>query len=195
MAQMHTGQMRADMLAVAKQPIDQAAAARLAKNPSFNNMLSSTCVATQLSGGHAENALPQRARAIIQCRIFPADTIEGVRKLVQQALGDPAIKVTLTNRVVSGRETTPSSQVIRTIENTVRGMWGNVMVMQVMSAGASDSLYTSGAGLPSYGVGGSWGDIDDGRAHGKDERTSVAGFYEGLEFTYRLMKALSSGGR
>jgi acetylornithine deacetylase/succinyl-diaminopimelate desuccinylase-like protein len=191
MSRMQTGQTRADMLAVAKVPMDLAAAARLARNPSFNNLLRSTCVATQLSGGHAENALPQRARAIIQCRIFPSDTIEGVRKLVIQGLGDPNIRVTLTNRVVSGRDTTPSPQVIRKIENTVRGLWGNVMVMQVMSAGASDSLYTTGVGLPSYGVGGSWGDIDDSRAHGKDERSTVAGFYEGLEFTYQLMKELS----
>jgi acetylornithine deacetylase/succinyl-diaminopimelate desuccinylase-like protein len=191
MAQLESGQTRTDMLAVARTPMDMAAAARLAKNPSFNNMLRSTCVATQLSGGHAENALPQRARAIIQCRIFPSDTIEGVRKLVIQGLGDPNIKVTLTNRVVSGRATTPSPEIIRKIESTARAMWGNVMVMQVMSAGASDSLYTTGVGLPSYGVGGSWGDIDDSRAHGKDERSTVAGFYEGLEFTYQLMKELS----
>lgn len=192
MSRLETGQVAADMRAVAKQPMDMAAAARLARRPSFNNMLRSTCVATQLSGGHAENALPQRARAIIQCRIFPSDTIEGVMKLVAQGLGDPNIKLSLTNRVVSGRATTPQPAVLAKIEGTVRGMWGNVMVMQVMSAGASDSLYTTSAGLPSYGVGGSWGDIDDARAHGRDERTSVKGFYEGLEFTYRLMKELSS---
>jgi acetylornithine deacetylase/succinyl-diaminopimelate desuccinylase-like protein len=192
MAQLHTGQTRADMIAVSKEPLDAAAASRLSRNPSFNNMLRTTCVATQLSGGHAENALPQRARAIIQCRIMPADTIEEVRRLVEVGLGDPGIKVTLTNRVVSGKETTPSPAVIAKIENTVRRMWGPVMVMQVMSAGASDSLYTTSAGLPSYGVGGSWGEIGDGRAHGRDERTSVKGFYEGLEFTYRLMKELST---
>ncbi len=192
MAQLQTGQVKADMIAVSKEPLDAAAASRLARNPSFNNMLRTTCVATQLSGGHAENALPQRARAIIQCRIMPSDTIEGVKRLVEVALGDPNIKVTLTNRVVSGKETTPSPAVIAKIETTVRRMWGPVMVMQVMSAGASDSLYTTTAGLPSYGVGGSWGEIGDGRAHGRDERTSVTGFYEGLEFTYRLMKELSS---
>jgi acetylornithine deacetylase/succinyl-diaminopimelate desuccinylase-like protein len=192
MARLNTGQTRDDMIAVSKEPMDLAAAARLARDPSYNNMLRTTCVATQLSGGHAENALPQRARAIIQCRIMPADTIEKVRRMVEIGFGDPNIKVTLTNRVVSGKDTTPSPAVIASIEKTVRGMWGPVMVMQVMSAGASDSLYTSSAGLPSYGVGGSWGEIGDGRAHGKDERTSVKGFYEGLEFTYRLMKELST---
>jgi acetylornithine deacetylase/succinyl-diaminopimelate desuccinylase-like protein len=191
MATLQTGQVKADMLAVSKEPLDLAAATRLARTTAYNSQLHTTCVATQLSGGHAENALPQRARAIIQCRIMPSDTIQQVQHLVEQALGDPGIKVSLTNRVVSGRETPPAPAVMAAVEKIVNQMWGKVMVMPVMSAGASDSLYTTSAGLPSYGIGGSFGDIDDGRAHGRDERTSIAGFYEGVEFTYRFMKEIS----
>ena len=101
--------------------------------------------------------------------------------------------MTLTNRVVSGPESKVSPFVMRSVEKIVGQMWPGVMVMPVMSAGASDSLYSSSAGIPSYGIGGAFGDIDDGRAHGKDERTSVPGFYEDVEFTYRLMRQLSSG--
>lgn len=190
-ATMETGQTRADMLAVSKEPLDIAAATRLAKDVSNNSILHTTCVATQLSGGHAENALPQRARAIIQCRIMPSDTIQGVQKLVERALGDPGIKVSLTNPVVSGPESQPTPQVMGAVGKIVNQMWPGVMVMPVMSAGASDSLYTSSAGIPSYGISGTFGDIDDGRAHGRDERTTVAGFYEALEFTYRFMKEIS----
>ena len=191
MATLETGQTRADMLAVSKLPLDTAAAARLAKDVSNNSILHTTCVATQLAGGHAENALPAHAQAIIQCRIMPSDTIAGVQKLVEQALGDHAIKVSLTNRVVSGPESPPTPQVMGAVEKIVNQMWPGVMVMPVMSAGASDSLYTSSAGIPSYGISGAFGDIDDGRAHGRDERTPVAGFYEGVEFTYRFMKEIS----
>ena len=191
MATLQTGQIKADMLAVSRQPADLAAARRLSRNTAYNAMLHTTCVATQLSGGHAENALPQRARAIIQCRLIPSDTKENVQRLIQRAIEDPGIHISLTNRVVSGPEAPPTPAIMGAVEKIVNQMWPGVMVMPVMSAGASDSLYTTSAGIPSYGISGAFGDIDDSRAHGRDERTSVAGFYEGLEFTYRLMKELS----
>ncbi len=191
MATLENGQRRKDMMAVSKEPLDIAAATRLAQDTSNNAILHTTCVATQLAGGHAENALPQRARAIIQCRIMPSDTIQGVQRMVERALGDPGIKVSLTNPVVSGPESPLPPRITNAVTKIVNQMWPGVMVMPVMSAGASDSLYTLSAGIPSYGISGTFGDIDDGRAHGRDERTSVAGFYEGLEFTYRFMKEIS----
>ncbi len=191
MARLNGGQRSADMLAVAASPPDQAAAARLAEDTALNALLRSTCVATMLSAGHQENALPQRAQATVQCRIMPGEAPVGTRETLVRALADPSISVTQPDPVVSSPNTTPDPDFLRRVEKVTLGMWPGVAVIPGMAAGASDSLYTRNAGIPSYGVSGAWNDVGDDRDHGRDERVSVASFYESVEFTYRLMKELS----
>jgi acetylornithine deacetylase/succinyl-diaminopimelate desuccinylase-like protein len=192
MAQLTSGQERADMLAVSQPTLDQAAAARLANDVAHNSLLHSTCVATMLAGGHQENALPQRARATIQCRIMPDETAEQTRATLIKVLADPSISVTIPDQVVSGPESPPTPAVIGRVEKVVRGMWPEVTVIPSMVAGASDSLFTRNAGIPSYGLSGVFADAIDRRDHGRDERIGVSAFYENVEFTYRLMKETSA---
>jgi acetylornithine deacetylase/succinyl-diaminopimelate desuccinylase-like protein len=194
MARMKTGQEKADMLAVSGPTIDEAAARRLAADTASNSLLHSTCVATMLSAGHQENALPQRARATVQCRIMPDETPEATRQTLIGVLADPSISVTIPDQVVSGPESPPSPAVIGKVEKVVRSMWPEVTVIPAMVAGASDSLFTRNAGIPSYGVSGVFEDALDRREHGRDERVGVSAFYEAVEFTYRLMKETSGAG-
>jgi acetylornithine deacetylase/succinyl-diaminopimelate desuccinylase-like protein len=191
-AMLETGTMRADMQAVAKEPIDLAAAARLSKLTEMNAILHSTCVATMLNAGVQENALPARADAVVQCRIMPDETVAGTQATLEKVLSDPAIKVSVMGGVVHGPESQPTPAVLGSIESVVHAMWPGKPVIPAMGAGASDSLYTRSAGIPSYGVGGAWEDIDDVRAHGRDERRKQDSFYESVEFTYRLMKEMGT---
>jgi acetylornithine deacetylase/succinyl-diaminopimelate desuccinylase-like protein len=187
-----TGQKKADLLALSKEPVDEAAAARLAKDISLNAILHTTCVATMLKAGVQENALPSSADATIQCRVFPGESQEQTRATLEKIAGDPAIKVSLLNPVEEAKETVPDPKVMASVTKVVHAMWPGVPVMPVMSAGASDSIFTRAAGIPSYGVGGGWWDIDDIRAHGRDERNEKSNFAQTVEFTYRLMKELST---
>ena len=192
MAGMNAGQTRADMLAVAKDKVDLAAAARLAKDVPLNSILHSTCVATMLAAGHQENALPQRAQATVQCRIMPDETIEGTKVTLEKVLADPAIKVSVLGLVTHAPESPPTPALVSSVEKVVHSMWPGVPVIPQMSAGASDSIFSRNAGMPSYGISGAWEDIHDDRAHGRDERREMGSFYESVEFTYRLMKELSA---
>ena len=189
-AMLETGKLRADMLAVAKTPIDLKAAARLAKVTELNAILHSTCVATMLNAGVQENALPSRADAVVQCRIMPDETVAGTQAALQKVAGDPAIKFSVMGDVVSAPESPPDHALLGSVEKVVHSMWPGKPVIPAMAAGASDSIFTRKAGMPSYGVGGAWEDIDDVRAHGRDERRKMDAFYESVEFTYRLMKEL-----
>ena len=188
-----SGPTRADLLALSKEPVDAAAAARLAQDTSFNAILHTTCVATMLKAGVQENALPSSADATIQCRVFPGESAEQTRAALAKAAADPAIKVSLLKPVEPAPETVPDPKVMADVTDVVHGMWGkDIPVMPVMMAGASDSIFTRAAGIPSYGVGGGWNDIDDIRMHGRDERNKIGNFYQTVEFTYRLMKKLST---
>ena len=193
-AAMQTGQKRADMLTLAVSPkADEAAAERLAQDVELNSILHTTCVATMLNAGVQENALPARAVATVQCRIFPDETLAQTKATLEKVAGDPAIKVTQLGMVTQAPESPPTPQLLGSVEKVVHGMWGNVPVIPEMSAGASDSIFTRNAGIPSYGIGGAWEDGDDIRAHGRDERMSQSTFYQSVEFTYRLMKELTGG--
>jgi acetylornithine deacetylase/succinyl-diaminopimelate desuccinylase-like protein len=191
-AELETGATRADMQAVAKPQIDLAAAARLARQTELNAILHSTCVATMLNAGVQENALPARADAVVQCRIMPDETVAGTQATLEKVLSDPGIKVSVMGGVVHGPESQPTPEVLGSIEKVVHSMWPGKPVIPAMGAGASDSLYTRSAGIPSYGVSGAWEDIDDVRAHGRDERRKQDSFYESVEFTYRLMKEMGT---
>lgn len=192
-AMLEQGQRRADMLAISQSPkIDEKAAARLAANTEINAVLHTTCVATMLNAGVQENALPARAQAVVQCRIMPDETVDGVKATLKRVLADPAIAISEPDQVVSAPESPPNAVLLGSIGKVVHSMWPGVPVIPTMSAGASDSIFTRNAGIPSYGVSGAWADVSDVRAHGRDERRKVDAFYESVEFTYRLMKELST---
>jgi acetylornithine deacetylase/succinyl-diaminopimelate desuccinylase-like protein len=193
MADFDAGPLRADMLAVAQTPPDLAAADRLsAANVSDNAMLRTTCVATLLSGGDAENALPQRARAVVQCRLIPGDTVEQVKDELTSVVGDPGVKITLSAPVKPSGESKPIPAIMKRYDAVVHSMWPGLPIIPVMDVGASDSVFTRAVGIPSYGSAAIFGDIDDVRAHGRDERIGVDDYYRGVEYTYRLMKAMSA---
>lgn len=184
---------RADMLAVSKNPPDLAAAERLsAEDVNDNAMLRTTCVATMVQAGHAENALPQRAQATIQCRSIPGETIEETQKRLADAIGDPGVKITLTSPVKPSGESRLTPEIMTRFEKTVHSMWPGVPVIPTMDPGASDSVHSRAAGIPSFGASAIFNDIDDIRIHGRDERVAPSTFYEAVEYAYRLMKAMSA---
>ena len=192
MAALQSGQTRADLLTVAKGGDGfDAAATRLSGNLLYNAMLRSTCVATLLSAGPAENALPQRAQASIQCRILPDETVEATQKALEARVADDQIKFSVVSRPHPNPESPMDPEVLKITQAVTQSMWPGVPILPVMSVGASDSIYTRAAGIPSYGLGGMFADVNDNRAHSRDERIGVTAFYEDVEFTYRLMKALS----
>jgi acetylornithine deacetylase/succinyl-diaminopimelate desuccinylase-like protein len=183
---------KADMLAVAREPIDLAAAARLsAQSPYFNSLMRTTCVATRLDGGHALNALPQLATANVNCRILPGVPVAAVITELNKVLADKAIEVSLVGEATPSKPAVLREDVMTATEAIVKSMFPGVPVVPVMSTGATDGLYLRNAGIPTFGVDGLFDDIDDVRAHGRDERVGVKQFNEDLEFQYRLITTLS----
>jgi len=189
-----SGQLSRDLMKMANDTgqFDRAAVHRLEGSIFYNAMLHTTCVATMLSGGHAENALPQRAGATIQCRMLPDDSEAHVQAQLARALADPAIRISVVSPALPGPESVVTPALKHKFEDVVGSMWPGVPVVPDMDAGASDSKFTRAAGIPTFGLTGIFTDIDDNRAHGRDERIAVSGFYEDVEFTYRLMKAFSA---
>jgi acetylornithine deacetylase/succinyl-diaminopimelate desuccinylase-like protein len=181
-----------DRRAVAGNPPDLAAAERLSAQAYLNARLRTTCVATLLEGGHAENALPQTARATINCRLLPDDKPEDVEAAIVKALADEKIGVSPVQEAKPSPPSPITAAILAPIERVSSAIWPGVPVVPIMSTGATDSLYLRTAGIPVYGVDGIFEDVDDARAHGRDERMLVTSFYEGQEFLYRLVKALSS---
>lgn len=190
LATVNPGPASADMKAVAQSPPDLAAAERLSRNVRMNALLRTTCVATLISGGHAENALPQRAKATIQCRMMPGDTEANVQSLLISSLDDPAIKVTLDAPPIVSPESQPTPQIMAQLASVTHSMWPGVPLVPVMATGFSDDRQTRNAGIPSYDVSGIWMDVDENRAHGRDERVGVQAFDESVEFTYRLLQSM-----
>jgi len=183
----------ADMRAVARTPTDQAAAARLsAQLPYWNSMMRTTCVATMLAGGHATNALPQLASANVNCRILPGVPPSSVQGKLVEVLADPKIKVSLVGDATPSKPSPLRPDVMNVVESLTKEMFPGAVVVPVMSTGATDGLYLRNGEIATYGIDGTFGDIDDVRAHGKDERVGMKQFFEGLEFQYRLIKSLSS---
>ena len=200
-ASLTSGQLSADLHGAAKQPPDPAAIQHLSNLPYYNSLLRTTCVATMLTGGHAANALPQMARANVNCRIFPGEDPAEIRKTLERVANDPGVKVTLkVDKTSDGRPiavvTVPPSPLIPEVTNayssTLDTMWPGLPVVPTMSTGASDGKYLRSAGIPTFGIACMFFDMQDDRSHGKDERVEVQDFYDGVEFTYRFVKALSS---
>ena len=202
-AKAESGQRAADMLAILKTPPDMEAVARLSKDPIDNSTMHTTCVATRLSAGHANNALPQTAQANVNCRILPGHSSEEVRQELIKVFADPKVEVRyvgaigqVTDRALDKVSYAPPPlrpDVFGPLEKIAADMWPGIPVIPSMSTGASDGVYTNGAGLPTYGVSGEALNRDDIRAHGKDERIPVESFYRAVDFYYRFLKAVTSG--
>jgi len=187
------GPLADDFRAVANGNRDPAVVARVAGvGPVFNARLRTTCVPTRLEGGHADNALPQLARAVVNCRVLPNQTEEEVRQLLVRALADDAIKVTPVNRFFPSPASPLTPEIMGAVQRVTQEMWPGVPVVPMMSTGATDSRYLRAAGISAYGTSGMFGDVNDVRAHGRDERMLVRSLYEGQEYLYRLVKVLSS---
>jgi acetylornithine deacetylase/succinyl-diaminopimelate desuccinylase-like protein len=184
--------MAADMRAVARPTPDLAAARRLSASlPYYNAMMRTTCVATRLQGGHANNALPQMAGANVNCRILPGASPVSVKDKLIEVLADPKIAVAFVDEARPSKPSPLRPEVMNVVESLTRQLYPGVVVVPVMSTGATDGLYLRNSEIPTYGVDGTFGDMDDVRAHGKDERVGVKQYFEGLEFQYRLIKELA----
>ena len=163
-----------------------------AASPSWNSSLRTTCVATQLEGGHAMNALPQLAAATVNCRILPDDTVENVQSTLEKVLADKEVKIAIIGQVKHGPASPLRQDLMSAIGRVTDSLWPSVPVLPMMVPGATDGLYLRAAGIPTYGVQGFFMERDDFRAHGRDERMPVKSFYEGQTFLYQLVKILAS---
>jgi acetylornithine deacetylase/succinyl-diaminopimelate desuccinylase-like protein len=190
-AKLQTGQLAADMGGVVRTPPDPAAVKRLSQTPYFNAQLRTTCTPTMLQGGHAENALPQLARATVNCRMLPGSDPKEVQQRLEKALADPKIRVAPIGQASPSNPSPLRPDLMEALERITKEMW-NVPVVPVMLTGATDGLYLRNAGIPTYGVSGIFEDIDDVRAHGRDERIGIKQFQEASESLYRLVKALTA---
>lgn len=185
-----------DMRAVARVPMDTAAAARLsARSPLFNSILRTTCVATRLDAGHANNALPQTARAVVNCRMLPQDPVERVEATLRAVVADSAVAVVPIDTAIPSPPSPLVPEVFGPLERVTHALWPGVPVIPNMETGATDGLYLRNAGMPVYGVSSVFLDADDIRAHGRDERIRVSDYYAGAEFSYRFVKALAEPAR
>lgn len=196
-AALETPATAAAMRAIIANPNDSAASAVLSVDPRYNSMLRTTCVATRLSGGHAYNALPQTASANVNCRIVPTQTPQQVRETIARTLSDTGIKISETVPIheTSGAAPSPlTPELMGSVVAITHSMFGaNVPVIPVMSTGATDGRFLRAAGIPTYGVSGIFGDPNDSRAHGRDERLLAKSFYDGQEFLYQLVHQLAGG--
>jgi acetylornithine deacetylase/succinyl-diaminopimelate desuccinylase-like protein len=203
MAKVETPERAADIKAILKTPPDSAAVARLSRDPIDNSTIHTTCVATRLNAGHANNALPQRAQANVNCRILPGHSAEEVRQELIKVFADPAIAVryvdsfgNIFDTAASSRKSFPPPPLRRDVfgplEKATEEMWPGIPVIPDMATGASDGVYTMAAGLPTYQISGIAIDRDDIRAHGRDERLGVESYYKGVDFYYRFLKTVTS---
>jgi len=192
-ARVEAGATAAAMAALAKDPAAAAAAERLSEQPSYNAQLRTTCTATRVEAGHANNALPQLARAVVNCRILPGHSADEVKGQLAALAADERVEIIQLDPEFSAPA--PPAEVDRAllavVERLSAELWPGVPVIPTMGAGATDSRYFRRAGIPAYGISGIFHDIDDVRAHGRDERLGVAQFYEGQQFLGRLVTALA----
>ena len=202
MAAVETMQRASDMKSILKDPPDESAIAQLSQDPIDNSTMHTTCVATRLSAGHANNALPQRAEANVNCRILPGHSAEEVRQELVKVFAEPKIAVSYVDNFGNIHDSAPNRKsfqppplrrdVFAPLEQITSQMWPRTPVIPEMATGASDGIYTMSAGLPTYGISGIAIDRDDIRAHGRDERLGIDSYYKGVDFYYRYLKAVTS---
>ncbi len=190
-AELEEGDLAAAMRGILQYPPDPAAVAYLSRIPFYNSRLRTTCVATMLDAGHAENALPQRAKATVNCRMLPGESTGVVQDTLVTVIGDAQVTVTPDGEATPSDSSPLTPEVLGAIEGVTEEMWPGVPVIPIMSTGATDGLFLRNAGTPVYGVSGLFSDIADNRAHGQNERILIKSYFEGQEFLYRLMTRLS----
>ncbi len=203
MSTLVTGQNAADIKAILKPSPDPAAIARLSVNPEWNSIMHTTCVATRFNAGLANNALPQRATAIVNCRILPGYTLRQIQQQLVGIFADPKVAVWFADDtgvfldVAPDRKQLPPAplnpEIMAAMDKLSAKMWPGAPVIPTMATGASDSVYTMAAGVPSYGISGIAIETSDVRAHARDERLPMESFDRGLDFYYQLIQMLSSG--
>jgi len=191
-AALETGQLAADMTAVAALHPDLDAAERLSVSPLFNALLHTTCVATMLEGGQAVNALPQSARAKINCRMLPTEKVSDVEATINRVLNDSEVKVTLISKPTLSEPSPLNKELLDAITTLSNTVWPGAPIIPFMGTGATDGAALRNAGIPTYGHSGMALDIDDMRMHGNDERVSTKAFSDGRDYLYKLVKVLSS---
>lgn len=179
-----------DIKAVLRQPPDEAAAERLwSINPAWNSMLRTTCVATLVEAGHAPNALPQRARANVNCRILPGTPMETVKSTLAHAIGDDGIAISGIEDPGSKAHVPPlTPQMMEPVRTLAETIWPGVALVPTMSTGATDGRFLNAAGTPTYGLSGMFHDAEGSRAHGLDERIRVKSLFDGRKFLYEIVK-------
>ncbi len=191
MAKIETGPISAELAQVAQgshAAMEKVAAA----TPAWNATLRTTCVATQLEGGHAANALPQLAAANVNCRVLPEDSVEYVQSTLQKVVADDQVSITIEGgEPGKGPASAMRPDVLNAVKRATESQWPGVPVVPTMVMGATDGRYLRTAGIPTYGIQGFFMDRDDIRFHGRDERMSVQSFYEGQTFLYELVKSLA----
>jgi acetylornithine deacetylase/succinyl-diaminopimelate desuccinylase-like protein len=202
LAAIESGQRAADMRAILHEPADPEALGRLSREPLDHSITHTTCVATRLDAGHANNALPQRAEAVVNCRILPGHSPEEVRQRLVQVLADPTITVSYLASDGALHDVAPAGsgfapppllpEVMSPLDQLVAQTWPGLIVIPSMSAGASDATHTSAAGLPTYTFAPLTIDPNDDREHGRDERIGIASFYQANEFFYRYLRAVTA---
>ena len=190
LAAIRGGDEGAAMLALIKDPTNKAAAERLSKDPDHNRVLRTTCIATLLEAGHATNALPQRAKANINCRIFPGTSVEEVRKTLEATAAISGLKVTVRETRNAPSPAPPlDPKVIGPAQSLSKAMFPGVPNLLIMQAGATDGAFLTPIGIPTYGISGMFIDPDGNGIHGLNERIKVKTLMDGREYLYRLMKA------
>jgi acetylornithine deacetylase/succinyl-diaminopimelate desuccinylase-like protein len=188
-------EVAADMRAVMKNPPDEAAAERLwAVNPGWNGSLRTTCVVTEITGGHAPNALPQHVRANVNCRILPGVSIADVQREIVGVLGDAKISVAPTGE--SGMQSPPpplSDHITGPVRKVADEIWPGVAIVPTMATGATDGRFLNASGVPTYGLSGMFHDAEGSRAHGLNERIRVKSLMDGRRFLYEVVKLYANG--
>ena len=183
------GESGAAMIALARDPTDKAAEAVVSRDPSWHSMLRTTCVATLLDGGHAANALPQRAGANVNCRIFPGVSVETVRSTLAAVIADPKVTVTPSGELSPTPPPPPlSAKVLGPAEKVAHDMWPGVPVIPTMSTGATDGRYLNANGIPTYGLSGMFAEPSRSGVHGLNERIAVKSLLDGRTYLYRVVK-------
>jgi len=205
MAQVEPSQRAADILAMLRTPPDMDAVQRLSRDPMDNARLHTTCVATRLQAGHANNALPARAEAVVNCRILPGHTKQEVRADLGEVFDDPQLQIRYIADDHDASDTVPEQhpfappppnpEVFHAAQTVAAKIWPGTPLFPTMANGASDAVHTMAVGLPTYGVSGIEAERNDHREHGTDERVPVASFFRGVQFYYDFLKVLTSGSR
>ena len=178
--------------ALLKDAKDAEALAELAQEPAYNAILRTTCVATQLDAGHAENALPQRATATVNCRMMPGSDPDQIQAALAQAINDDGVSITKIQVARPSPASPLTEEVMDPIYRITEEMWPGTVVVPSMSSGATDSFFFRNAGIPAYGTSGIFYDIAGSNAHGRDEHVTPQAFYDGLEYLNRLVRAYAS---